>query len=301
MKGVVLLAYGAPKSLDAVEAYYTNIRGGRKPSGAELANLVDRYRAIGGISPLIGITESLRDKLQSELRSEGSSTRVYSAMRHSPPFIPDVVRVAAGDGVTELLSVVLAPHYSKMSVGQYRLAVETANGTLSSGMRLDFVSSWHDNPGLIDAWAGRIRRAEKRLAGDYHLVFTAHSLPESIRREGDPYESQLLETAGLVVEKVGTVKQWSFAFQSASHTKEPWLGPDILDHLQALFQGGQRSFLIAPIGFLSDHLEILYDLDVECRQWAETRGARLVRTESLNDSDELVGLLHSLVTERCFA
>jgi ferrochelatase len=294
MKGVILMAYGTPRSLDEVQAYYTNIRGGRTPSESDVANLIERYRAIGGTSPLIKITESLRDGLQQRIASEGSETRVYTGMKHSPPFITDVVARIADDGVDQLLSIALAPHYSKMSTGSYMLAVELANDARPRKMKLDSVLSWHDNPGLIEAWAGRIRRSEKSLPKDYSLIFSAHSLPESILAQGDPYRDQLLETSELVASKLGH-REWSFAFQSASHTREPWLGPDILDHLQSLLDKGRSSFLIAPVGFVSDHLEILYDIDVECRQWARDRGVQLARCESLNDSNELIGCLHSLV------
>jgi len=294
MKGVILMAYGTPRSLDEVQAYYTNIRGGRTPPESDVANLVERYRAIGGTSPLIRITESLRDGLQRRISNGGSETRVYTAMKHSPPFIADVVAGIADDGVDQLLSIALAPHYSRMSTGTYMLAVELANDALPRKMKLDSVLSWHDNPLLIEAWAERIRQAEKGLPADYSLIFSAHSLPVSILAQGDPYRDQLLGTAEAVASRLGR-KEWSFAFQSASHTREPWLGPDILDHMQSLLDKGAGSFLIAPIGFVSDHLEILYDIDVECRKWAKDRGVRLARCESFNDSDELIACLQSLI------
>ncbi len=299
MKAVLLMAYGTPRTLGDVEAYYTHIRGGRKPTPEELANLMERYKAIGGTSPLIRITEGERSKLQSKLAASGSETRVYSAMKHSPPFIADVVKEAAADGVDELLSITLAPHYSKMSVGTYNHAVELANAALPTKMKLDFVLSWHKHPELIEAWARRVRRAERILPADYSLVFSAHSLPERILAQGDPYRNQLLETSELIAAEAGKAR-WSFSFQSASHTNEPWLGPDILEHLQGLVDRGQQDFLVAPIGFVSDHLEILYDIDIECRQWAKDYGVRLTRCESLNDSDELIGCLRSLVLEKHF-
>lgn len=300
MNGVLLLAYGTPRSLSEVEEYYTNIRGGRKPSDGEITNLVERYKAIGGLSPLIQITESLRKKLQARLGSNDSKTHVYSAMKHSRPFISDVVADAAKDGVDELLSIALAPHYSRMSVGSYMMAVELANQSLQRKMKLDNISTWHANPIFVKAWADSVRREEKKLGEDYSLVFSAHSLPEVIRKQGDPYMYELLETSELVANAIGK-KNWSFAFQSAGHTREPWLGPDILEHLQSLFDNGQRRFLIAPIGFVSDHLEILYDIDVECQKWASDHGVRLERCDSLNDSDALVDCLYSLILERHFA
>jgi ferrochelatase len=270
-KGVLLMAYGTPRTLEEVEAYYTHIRGGRKPTQAELDNLLERYKAIGGLSPLIRITESERDRLQDRLRASGSSTRVYSAMKHSPPFIADAVKAAAEE-VDELLAIALAPHYSSMSIGSYMRAVEEANASLPRKLKLETILSWHDNPKLIQAWAQRVERAEKK---------------------------ELLETSRLVAERLGR-EDWTFSFQSAGHTSEPWLGPDLPDHLQALYEGGERNFLIAPIGFVSDHLEILFDIDVECKQWGDEHGARIARCESMNDSDEFIECLYSLVTMKNF-
>lgn len=299
MKGVVLMTYGTPGSPEKVEEYYTNIRGGRRPSDAEIENLRQRYKAIGGTSPLTRITESLTDKLQRCLEGQGSNTLVYSAMKHSEPFIADVVKNAAGDGVEELLSIALAPHYSKMSVGSYILAVEIANSALPRRMKLDSVTSWHKNPLLIRAWATRVRSVEQKLPQADSLVFSAHSLPEKILLTGDPYRYQLIETCELISAEIRR-KDWGFSFQSAGHTREPWLGPDLLEHLQREYDRGSRSFLLAPIGFVADHLEILYDIDIECRQWAVKNGCRLERCESLNESDDFVDCLHSLVREKRF-
>jgi ferrochelatase len=297
LKGVILMAYGTPRTLEEVEAYYTNIRGGRRPPDADLQNLVERYRAIGGTSPLIRITESVCEKLEQALRAGGSETRVYMAMKHSRPFISDVVRRVADDGMDQALAIALAPHYSTMSVGSYLLAVDVANDSLPKKMRVDRVLSWHEHPKLIEAWAARVASASAGLTDDYSLIFSAHSLPESILAHHDPYRDQLLETSKLVAEAVGR-SGWTFAFQSASHTSEPWLGPDILEHLQSLYEVGRRSFLIAPVGFVSDHLEILYDIDVECRTWAEDLGVQLRRCQSLNDSPEFIECLLALVTEK---
>jgi ferrochelatase len=296
MKAVLLMAYGTPKSLGHVEAYYTHMRGGQKPSLPELENLTNRYKAIGGTSPLVAISERLRDKLQERLRQGGSSTQVYLAMKHSPPFIADVVRRAAEDGVDELLAVALAPHYSRMSVGTYMMAVEAANSALPKKMKLDVVLSWHDHPKLIQAWTDAIKHAERNLSEDYFLIFSAHSLPEKILASGDPYRNELVETSELIAKQIGKA-DWGFAFQSASHSKEPWLGPDILSYLQEMLGKGKRSFLVAPIGFVSDHLEILYDIDVECKQWAQTHGVQLARCDSLNDSAGIIECLSSIIME----
>ncbi len=297
-KGVLLMAYGTPHTLEDIEAYYTHIRGGKRPTKAELDKLVERYKAIGGTSPLIRITENERDRLQERLRASGSSTKVYSAMKHSPPFIADVVKAASAE-VDELLAIALAPHFSSMSIASYMHAVQEANASLRKKLKLDTVLSWHANPELIQAWVERVRHAERSLSAKYALVFSAHSLPESILAQGDPYKEELLETSRLVAGQLER-RDWTFSFQSAGHTPEPWLGPDILEHLQTLYEKGERNFLIAPIGFVSDHLEILYDIDVECRQWADTHGAKIARCESLNDSDEFIDCLRSLVIMKEF-
>jgi len=299
MKGVMLMAYGSPRSLDEVETYYTHIRGGSKPTVGQLADLVHRYKSIGGSSPLRRITQEQAAALQRHLRAEGSSTKVYAAMKHSEPFISEVVMQVQREGVDELLCIVLAPHYSHMSTGGYEKAVEKAvaeNGDFSS---LDFVKSWHTNPKLISGWVDLIVDAERKIGTDYWLVFTAHSLPERILSSGDPYKEQFLQTAGAVARSLGT-SRWSYAFQSASATGEPWLGPDIIQHLAYILSSGKKSFLVAPIGFVADHLEILYDLDVECANWARLNGVTFARCDSFNATKPLIECLSSIVEERGF-
>lgn len=286
--------------MEDVEAYYTHIRGGRKPSAEQLADLVGRYRRIGGTSPLTRITEAQRSGLEKALQRLGSQTRVYAAMKHSPPFIADAVLDAGDEGADEILGVALAPHYSKMSIGSYQVALEEGRAAATRSIKLQMVQSWHDNPKLISAWALRVERAGKQLADGYSLVFSAHSLPERILAEGDPYNDQLLRTSDLIARKVGK-GDWTFAFQSASETGEPWLGPDILQHLQVLYDGGAREFVSAPIGFVSDHLEVLNDIDVECQEWAASGGARLERCESLNATPEFIDCLISVIRSRGFA
>lgn len=299
MKGILLMAYGGPKSLDQVEAYYTHIRGGRKPSGEQLEDLVSRYKAIGGSSPLSDITQKQAEGLERALREEGEEPRVYAGLKHSAPFVGDALRRASSEGVTELLCIALAPHYSNMSIGGYARAVDEANSTMGNPVRVTFVKSWHTNQKMLSMWARRIRDARRGAGSDASVVFSAHSLPERILRDGDPYKDQLMQTSTLIAELAG-VRDWSFTFQSKSETGEPWLGPDILEHLQSLYDNGRRSFVLAPIGFVSDHLEILYDIDMECREWAEKRGVSLVRCESPNDSEEMVETLLEIVRERGF-
>ena len=298
LKGILVMAYGGPSSLEEVEAYYTHIRGGRKPTKEQMDDLIARYKAIGGRSPLLETTGKQASGLARALGPGGA--RVYAGMKHSPPFIGDIVRRAGSEGVTELLCIVLAPHYSKMSTGGYAKAVDEANASLARKIRVTFVDSWYDNPALIAMWAGRVKEAARTAGGDSALVFSAHSLPERIIREGDPYRDQLLATSRLVAERLSW-SNWTFAFQSQSKTGEPWLGPDILDHLQTLYDRGERRFISAPIGFVSDHLEILYDIDIECRGWAEERGVELFRCRSPNDSEEMIATLVDIAKRNGFA
>lgn len=293
------MAYGGPSSLAQVEEYYTDIRGGRKPSKEQLDGLVERYRSIGGRSPLLEITERQAAGLERALGHLGGA-RVYAGMKHSRPFIGEVMARARSEGVSELLCVALAPHYSSISIGGYARAVEEANQRLDGAFKVTFVKSWHRNPKLISMWAGRVKEAGSEAGPGASLVFSAHSLPERIIREGDPYRDQLLETSSLVAGAAGWT-DWSFTFQSQSKTGEPWLGPDILDHLQTLYEGGKRRFVSAPIGFVSDHLEVLYDIDIECREWAAKRGVDLVRCRSPNDSEEMIATLVDIAREDGFA
>ncbi len=299
MRGIIVMAYGGPSSLVDVEAYYTHIRGGKKPSPEQLEDLISRYRAIGGSSPLLGITQRQAAALERALRNRGGA-QVFAGMKHSPPFISDVMKEASAGGVTELLCIALAPHYSSISIGGYARAVEEANSKLARRMKVTFLNSWHRNPRMISMWANRVREASKEAGSGASLVFSAHSLPERIIREGDPYKDQLMESSKLIAAEVGR-NDWSFTFQSQSKTGEPWLGPDILDHLESLYNEGKRKFISAPIGFVSDHLEILYDIDIEAQEWARKRGAELVRCESPNDSEEMIYCLVEIAELNGFA
>lgn len=300
MKAVMLMAYGSPQSIAGIEEYYTHIRGGRRPTEEELADLVARYRAIGGSSPLLKITQEQAASLERHLRAMSSHTRVYAAMKHSPPFIREVMREIKTDGIDQLLCIALAPHYSGMSIGGYARAVDDSLAENGNFARVDFVKSWHANPRLISAWVDLIMDAERRIGKTYRLVFTAHSLPERTLSMGDPYKEQLLESASLIATKLGA-GDWSYAFQSASNTGERWLGPDIIQHLESLRNLGEKTFLIAPIGFVADHLEILYDIDVECMEWARENQVRVTRCDSFNASMPFIECLSSIVEDRGFS
>jgi ferrochelatase len=279
---VVLMAYGSPDRIEDVPAYYADIRGGRPIRPELLEDLTARYRRLGieTNNPLNEITERTRAALEHEL-----GLPVFTGMRHWQPRIAEAVEAALAGGAQTIVGLVLAPHYSRLSIGAYRAQLEQA---LAGRAELLFVESWHDEAALVELWAERLRGT------DAHVVFTAHSLPARIRDECDPYEAQLLETSGLVADAAG-IADWSFSFQSESPTGEPWLEPDILDHLVHLHARGVVHVLLAPIGFVADHLEIRWDLDTEAREKAEELGMRLDRAEMPNDDPAFVAVLAGIV------
>jgi ferrochelatase len=279
---VILMAYGSPTELSDIRAYLEDIRGGRPASDAAVEELTERYRRIGGRSPLDDVTEAQRAALAKELELP-----VFVGMKHWRPRIAEAADRAVSGGADTVVGIVLAPHYSKLSVEGYR---ERLQEGLSGRADLRFVESWHTHEPYIGVLADRVRGAQS------HVVFTAHSLPARILDEGDPYRDQLLETSRLIAERAG-LDSWSFAFQSESRTGEPWLGPDILDELDSLKARGVERVLVCPIGFVSDHLEILWDLDVEARERAAELGLELERIESLNDDPAFVQGLADLCRE----
>ncbi len=279
---MILMAYGSPERVADVPAYYADIRGGRPISPENLEDLVARYRALGieNANPLNAITETTRAALEQEL-----GLPVHTGMKHWDPRIADAAEAALSAGASRLVGLVLAPHYSRLSIAGYRQLLDEA---VADRANVIFVESWHDDPGLIAFLADRIRDT------DAHVVFTAHSLPARILDEGDPYQNQLLETARLVADSAG-VEDWSFSYQSESPTGEPWLGPDILDHLEELSRRGVEDVLICPIGFVSDHLEIRWDIDTEAQDRARELGLHLDRIEMPNDDPRFVRALAEIV------
>jgi ferrochelatase len=274
------MAYGSPERLEDIPAYLADIRSGRPVRQEAVEELVERYRRIGGASPLNRVTEAQRAALE-----EAAGLPTYIGMKHWFPRIGEAVENALGDGAERIVGLVLAPHYSRISIGGYRDRLEQS---LDGRAELAFVESWHDHAPFVELLAERVRGT------DAHVVFTAHSLPERILADGDPYRDQLLETSRLVAERAG-ISEWSFAFQSESPTGEPWLGPDVLVELEMLQERGVRKVLIAPVGFVSDHLEILWDLDVEAREKAAELGLELDRIESLNADPAFIRALAELV------
>jgi protoporphyrin/coproporphyrin ferrochelatase len=278
---VVLMAYGSPATAEDIRPYLDDIRAGRPVSDEAVAELAERYRRIGGRSPLDEVTEAQRSALEREL-----GIPVFVGMKHWRPRIAEAVERALAGGATRLIGVVLAPHFSRLSVGEYRERLEAA---LDDRAELMLVESWHDDPAFVDVVTSRVQGT------DSWVVFTAHSLPERILADGDPYREQLLETSRLVAERAGLGERWSFAFQSASPTGEPWLGPDILDELERLHGEDLGKVLVAPVGFVSDHLEILWDLEIEAREKAAELGLELERMASLNDDPAFIAALAGVV------
>ncbi len=277
------MAYGSPERLEDIPAYYADIRDGRPIRSDLLDDLVERYRSLGigeGPNPLNQITEETRAALERELELP-----VFTGMKHWTPRIGEAAQRALESGARTIAGLVLAPHYSRLSIAGYRAQLEKA---LASRAELAFVDSWHDDPGLVEFLAARV------LGTDAHVVFTAHSLPARILDEGDPYEEQLLGSSRLVAE-AGGISDWSFSYQSESDTGEPWLQPDILDHLEELRARGVEHVLVCPVGFVSDHLEIRWDLDTEAAGRAAELGLRFERIEMPNADPAFVHVLAGVV------
>jgi protoporphyrin/coproporphyrin ferrochelatase len=276
------MAYGSPERIEDIRPYLEDIREGRPVSDEAVEELTERYRRIGGRSPLDEVSERQRAALEREL-----GLPVYVGMKHWRPRIADAVEAALANDAERIVGIVLAPHYSALSIAGYRERLESA---LAGRAELRFVESWYDHEPFLDVLAERVRGT------DAHVVFTAHSLPERILAMGDPYREQLLETSRLVAERAG-LERWSFAFQSASATGERWLGPDILEELDDLHGRGVRKVLVCPVGFVSDHLEILWDIDVEARERAAELGLELDRIASMNNDPAFVRALAELVRQ----
>ena len=311
---VLLMAYGSPNRLEEVEPYFTDIRGGRTPSREAIEELTSRYRRVGVPTPLLAVSMALGRELERLLNLNPPDEEIYTVhlgMKHWTPHIASAVEEILESGADRMIAIVLAPHYSKISTEGYRRKVEAAlaapkgkpaaNGS-ASPVELDFVDSWYELDGYLDAVAEDVRkvRAEFERPEDVVAVFTAHSLPARILNEGDPYQDQLLRTSELVADRAG-IAQWRFSYQSQSHTGEPWLGPDLVDTVEALAARGHRAILVASVGFIADHLEIFYDIDIEAKEKADALGVELRRTPMLNADPRLARALHALVAKRVTA
>ena len=293
---VLLMAYGGPGSLDEVEPYLRDVRGGRPTPPEFVQEIRQRYARIGGRSPIRELTEAQAAGVRRALAKD-ERFAVYVGMRHWHPYIRDVVERIVADGHRRVVGIVLAPHYSAMSVGAYeKQLLEAAAGRLEPAL----VRSWADHPTFLDAVAGRVTEALHRFPpatrDAVQVLFTAHSLPERILATGDPYTDELRASAAAVAQRVG-LATWRVAFQSAGATPEPWLGPEAGAVMTELAGQGHRAFLIVPIGFVCDHVEVLYDVDVVYHELAGRLGVRLERTASLNDDPVFVGALAEIARD----
>jgi ferrochelatase len=291
------MAYGGPGNLDQVEGYYRDIRRGSPPPPELLEELIGRYRAIGGGSPLSAMVERQRAALQVELAGRGLAVAVYAGMRHIEPRIGRVVREMAADGIGRIAAIALAPQRSSNAAG-YRRAVDESLGEMDGPPRVEFVASWHDQPRFVEALATATAEALRRFedAGTVHVMFTAHSLPSRVVTDGDPYPDEVRATAALVAGRLGLSK-YSVAFQSAGRTGEPWIGPELRDEIRRLAAEGVRDLVVCPVGFVADHLEVLYDIDIEARAVALEAGIRLERARSMNDDPTFIAGLADLVVD----
>lgn len=297
--GVLTMAYGTPASPQEIEAYYTHIRHGRRPTPELLAELQQRYAAIGGTSPLMERTRAQILGLQEALnRLAPGRYRVTAGMKHSSPFIEDGLAELVKSGVQEVIGLVLAPHYSALSVGEYAERIDAANST---GIQVSMIKHWHLAPGYVHFLAREVLTARSALAKEagiapeqIEVIFTAHSLPRRILGMGDPYATQLNETADAVAAQA-QLTHWSIAWQSAGRTPEPWLGPNLLDVLHEFAARNVRGVLVCPAGFVSDHLEILYDLDIEARRVAEQLNLAFARTRMPNNDPDFLAMLAEVV------
>jgi len=292
---VLLLAHGAPDRLEDIPDFLLHVREGRKLPEAAVNEIIRRYGLIGG-SPLLRLTT-----LQAQGLAMLLGRPVYVGMRNWKPFISEAIRQINADGVERIVALCLAPQNSRTSIGLYKTHLFEDVERLAPNVRVDFIENWHDHPWLVEAFRNRVAAAlahvQSEASGPVPVIFTAHSVPERTIQGGDPYEQQVRETAALVAKALG-LEEYGVAFQSQGMTNEPWIGPTVeslIDHSAAQ---GRRHVLLAPVGFVCDHVEILYDIDVMFREYGRARGVTVHRTESLNDSPLFIQALAAIVRER---
>ena len=290
--GLLVMAYGTPRSLDEVEAYYTHIRRGRKPTPELLEELTKRYERIGGISPLARITDEQAQAIAAKLNSmqDEMEFTAFLGLKHIDPFIEDGVRHMHESGLTEAVSIVLAPHYSTFSAQSYNDRAQEEARKFGD-MRIHSIDSWYDQPSFIRYWSDRLQETFAKIAVEDQqhtiVLFTAHSLPERIKQMNDPYPDQIADTARLIAEQAN-IPHYTTAWQSAGRTPEPWLGPDVQDRMRELHAEGYTTMVFCPVGFVSDHLEVLYDNDIECKSIAEELGIHYLRPPMPNTHDTFI-------------
>ncbi|OFG65902.1 ferrochelatase [Listeria monocytogenes] len=301
--GLLVMAYGTPYKDEDIERYYTDIRHGHKPSEEMIADLRGRYHAIGGLSPLAKITEAQAYGLEKALNDSQDEVefKAYIGLKHIEPFIEDAVEAMHKDGIEEAISIVLAPHYSSFSVEAYNKRAKDAADKLG-GPSIKAINDWYKQPKFIQMWADRINETAKQIPADELLdtvlIVSAHSLPEKIKQHNDPYPDQLQETADCIFEKV-VVPHYALGWQSEGKTGEPWLGPDVQDLTRELYgQEKYKHFIYTPVGFVAEHLEVLYDNDYECKVVTDEVGAAYHRPPMPNADPEFLEVLRTVVWEK---
>lgn len=300
---VLMMAYGSPESTDDLEAYLLDIRGGRATSPELVEEIKERYELIGGRSPLLDLTKQQADALERELNRRAAEQdqvirfRTYVGMRHWEPRIRAAVQQIWEDGIRTVVALVMAPHSSQLSTGAYFDRLREAMTDLGVDLDVIYIQNWHDQPGLIAAIAEKADAAMEQFEeDDPYVVFTAHSLPSRILAQGDPYDDQLRETAHLLADSLDLEDgRWEFCYQSAGQSPEPWLGPQIETVITRLAEHGETDLLIVPVGFVCDHVEVLYDIDIAGQKLAEAWGVRLERSQSLNASPTFIAALAELI------
>jgi ferrochelatase len=301
--GLLVMAYGSPEKEGDLERYYTDIRHGQKPSAELIADLRNRYDAIGKISPLAKITREQAAKLETHLNEiqDEIEFKMYLGLKHIEPFIEDAVARMHEEGIEEAVSLVLAPHFSTFSVKTYNARAKEVAAKIG-GPNIITIDSWYKEPKFISFWSKMIKQVFDRMPAeeraDSMLIFSAHSLPEKILQFHDPYPDQLRETAALIAESAG-ISSYSVGWQSAGRTSDPWLGPDVQDLTRELYkEHPYKAFVYAPIGFVCQHLEVLYDNDIECKAVTDDLGTAYYRPEMPNANDEFIDVMSTVVLKR---
>ena len=288
VRGLLVMAYGTPYKEEDIERYYTHIRHGRKPSQEHIDDLTKRYRAIGGISPLAKMTQAQAEALCARLNEVQDEVeyKLFIGLKHIEPFVEDAVEAMVAEGITEAVSIVLAPHFSTFSIKSYNGRAKEAAEKLGGTLNITSVEAWYDEPKFIEFWKeavnGELAKMTEEERKSACLIVSNHSLPEKIKLAGDPYEEQLIETARLI-EAASDIENVEIGWQSAGQTPEPWLGPDVQDLTKELFeQKGYKAFIYTPVGFVTEHLEVLYDNDIECKVVCDEIGASYYRPSMPN-------------------
>lgn len=296
MIGILVMAYGGPNNLDEVEPYLMDVRGYRPTSPEIVHEVRERYREIGGRSPILQRTRAQAQSIKSALNEQGQNFKAFVGMKHWHPFIRDTLAEMRAQGIDRTIGLVMAPHYSRMSIEAYFKKIDEVD----SGMQIARIDEWHLLPEYLDALTNRVRAVLERfpesVRASVPIIFTAHSLPERILEWDDPYPSQLYATMQAVMKRLGP-RPHEFAFQSAAISTEPWLGPDASEVMEDYASKGKRHMLICPIGFVCEHVEILYDIDIVYQKLAKELGIQLERIEMLNDSPEMIRGLAGLVRQ----